>query len=88
MSSVCAIYVFAQILAINRGENLKILTVKVTIPDRVKDLFCRWCVNERSVYILTESFPFFFIFFILLLKCLINVPAHYRDTVLKQLKPY
>ncbi|XP_040207491.1 S1 RNA-binding domain-containing protein 1 isoform X2 [Rana temporaria] len=36
-----------QILAINRGENLKILTVKVTIPDRVKDLFCRWCVNER-----------------------------------------
>ncbi|XP_073484172.1 S1 RNA-binding domain-containing protein 1-like isoform X4 [Aquarana catesbeiana] len=36
-----------QILAINRGENLKILTVKVTIPDRVKALFCRWCANER-----------------------------------------
>lgn len=36
-----------QILAINRGENLKILTVKVNIPDRVKDEFCRWCVNER-----------------------------------------
>ncbi|KAM4693394.1 S1 RNA-binding domain-containing protein 1 [Discoglossus pictus] len=36
-----------QILAINRGENLKILTVKVNIPDRVKDSFCRWCVNER-----------------------------------------
>ncbi|XP_018431793.1 PREDICTED: S1 RNA-binding domain-containing protein 1 [Nanorana parkeri] len=36
-----------QILAINRGENLKVLTVKVTIPDRVKDAFCRWCVNER-----------------------------------------
>ncbi|XP_053314880.1 S1 RNA-binding domain-containing protein 1 [Spea bombifrons] len=36
-----------QILAINRGENLKILTVKVIIPDRVKDAFCRWCVNER-----------------------------------------
>ncbi|KAM5163536.1 S1 RNA-binding domain-containing protein 1 [Mantella aurantiaca] len=36
-----------QILAINRGENLKVLTVKVTIPDRVKDVFCRWCVNER-----------------------------------------
>ncbi|KAM4771437.1 S1 RNA-binding domain-containing protein 1 [Rhinophrynus dorsalis] len=36
-----------QILAINRGENLKILTVKVNIPDRVKDAFCRWCVNER-----------------------------------------
>ncbi|KAG8443632.1 hypothetical protein GDO86_008977 [Hymenochirus boettgeri] len=36
-----------QILAINRGENLKILTVKVNVPDRVKDAFCRWCVNER-----------------------------------------
>ncbi|XP_075451917.1 S1 RNA-binding domain-containing protein 1 isoform X2 [Ascaphus truei] len=36
-----------QILAINRGENLKILTAKVNIPDRVKDAFCRWCVNER-----------------------------------------
>ncbi|CAH2254879.1 S1 RNA-binding domain-containing 1 [Pelobates cultripes] len=36
-----------QILAINRGENLKILTVKVNIPDRLKDAFCRWCVNER-----------------------------------------
>ncbi|XP_069464547.1 S1 RNA-binding domain-containing protein 1 [Ambystoma mexicanum] len=36
-----------QILAINRGENLKVLTVKVNIPDRVKDEFCRWCVNER-----------------------------------------
>ncbi|MFT7805995.1 S1 RNA-binding domain-containing protein 1 isoform X2 [Arapaima gigas] len=36
-----------QILAINRGENLKILTVKVNIPDRVKSEFCRWCVNVR-----------------------------------------
>ncbi|XP_040286259.1 S1 RNA-binding domain-containing protein 1 isoform X1 [Bufo bufo] len=36
-----------QILAINRGENLKVLTAKVTVPDRVKDAFCRWCVNER-----------------------------------------
>ncbi|XP_067421180.1 S1 RNA-binding domain-containing protein 1 [Emydura macquarii macquarii] len=36
-----------QILAINRGENLKILTVKVNIPDGVKNEFCRWCVNER-----------------------------------------
>ncbi|XP_006272234.1 S1 RNA-binding domain-containing protein 1 [Alligator mississippiensis] len=36
-----------QILAINRGENLKILTVKVNVPDGVKNEFCRWCVNER-----------------------------------------
>ncbi|XP_075002979.1 S1 RNA-binding domain-containing protein 1 isoform X5 [Calonectris borealis] len=36
-----------QILAINRGENLKILTVKVNIPDGVKNEFCWWCVNER-----------------------------------------
>ncbi|KAJ7984975.1 hypothetical protein DPEC_G00360340 [Dallia pectoralis] len=36
-----------QTLAINRGENLKILTVKVNIPDRVKSDFCRWCVNTR-----------------------------------------
>uniref|UniRef100_A0A803TRY5 S1 RNA-binding domain-containing protein 1 n=1 Tax=Anolis carolinensis TaxID=28377 RepID=A0A803TRY5_ANOCA len=36
-----------QILAINRGENLKILTVKVNIPDRTKNEFSRWCVNER-----------------------------------------
>ncbi|KAM4021522.1 LOW QUALITY PROTEIN: S1 RNA-binding domain-containing protein 1-like [Anomaloglossus baeobatrachus] len=36
-----------QILAINRGEHLKVLTVKVNVPDRVKDAFCRWCVNER-----------------------------------------
>ncbi|XP_018580587.2 S1 RNA-binding domain-containing protein 1 isoform X2 [Scleropages formosus] len=36
-----------QILAINRGENLKILTVKVNIPDWVKSEFCRWCVNVR-----------------------------------------
>ncbi|XP_038607720.1 S1 RNA-binding domain-containing protein 1 [Tachyglossus aculeatus] len=36
-----------QILAINRGENLKILTVKVNIPDGVKNEFCRWCANER-----------------------------------------
>ncbi|XP_028927675.1 S1 RNA-binding domain-containing protein 1 [Ornithorhynchus anatinus] len=36
-----------QILAINRGENLKILTVKVNIPDGVKNDFCRWCVSER-----------------------------------------
>ncbi|XP_028580663.2 S1 RNA-binding domain-containing protein 1 isoform X1 [Podarcis muralis] len=36
-----------QILAINRGENLKVLTVKVNIPDGVKFEFCRWCVNAR-----------------------------------------
>ncbi|XP_058880803.1 S1 RNA-binding domain-containing protein 1 isoform X2 [Acipenser ruthenus] len=36
-----------QILAINRGENLKILTVKVNIPDRVKNEFIRWCLNVR-----------------------------------------
>lgn len=36
-----------QILAINRGENLKVLTVKVNIPDGVKNEFSRWCVNER-----------------------------------------
>uniref|UniRef100_A0A8C8FHA6 S1 motif domain-containing protein n=1 Tax=Oncorhynchus tshawytscha TaxID=74940 RepID=A0A8C8FHA6_ONCTS len=38
---------FLQTLAINRGENLKILTVKVNIPDRVKSDFCRWCLNVR-----------------------------------------
>ncbi|XP_072121096.1 S1 RNA-binding domain-containing protein 1 [Mobula birostris] len=36
-----------QILAINRGEKLKILTVKVNVPDRVKIMFCGWCINER-----------------------------------------
>ncbi|XP_070833681.1 S1 RNA-binding domain-containing protein 1 [Chaetodon trifascialis] len=36
-----------QILAINRGESLKILTVKVNIPDRVKCDFTRWCINNR-----------------------------------------
>ncbi|XP_041107670.1 S1 RNA-binding domain-containing protein 1-like isoform X2 [Polyodon spathula] len=36
-----------QILAINRGENLKILTVKINIPDRVKNEFIRWCLNVR-----------------------------------------
>uniref|UniRef100_A0A8D0DZ62 S1 RNA-binding domain-containing protein 1 n=1 Tax=Salvator merianae TaxID=96440 RepID=A0A8D0DZ62_SALMN len=36
-----------QILAINRGENLKILTVKVNIPDGVKVEFSKWCVNRR-----------------------------------------
>ncbi|XP_067091826.1 S1 RNA-binding domain-containing protein 1 [Osmerus mordax] len=36
-----------QTLAINRGENLKILTVKVNISDRVKSNFCRWCLNIR-----------------------------------------
>uniref|UniRef100_A0A7N8YKM4 S1 RNA binding domain 1 n=1 Tax=Mastacembelus armatus TaxID=205130 RepID=A0A7N8YKM4_9TELE len=34
-------------LAINRGESLKILTVKVNIPDRVKSDFTRWCINNR-----------------------------------------
>ena len=41
-------YVCAQTLAINRGESLKILTVKVNIPDRVKSDFTRWCINNRS----------------------------------------
>ncbi|XP_067466647.1 S1 RNA-binding domain-containing protein 1 isoform X2 [Thunnus thynnus] len=36
-----------QTLAINRGESLKILTVKVNIPDRVKSDFTRWCLNNR-----------------------------------------
>ncbi|XP_027721379.1 S1 RNA-binding domain-containing protein 1 isoform X1 [Vombatus ursinus] len=36
-----------QILAINRGENLKILTVKVNIPDSVKNEFCSWCIQNR-----------------------------------------
>ncbi|XP_053445713.1 S1 RNA-binding domain-containing protein 1 isoform X2 [Nycticebus coucang] len=36
-----------QILAINRGENLKILTVKINIPDGVKSEFCRWCIQNR-----------------------------------------
>ncbi|XP_068575021.1 S1 RNA-binding domain-containing protein 1 [Cebidichthys violaceus] len=36
-----------QTLAINRGENLKILTVKVNIPDRLKSDFTRWCINNR-----------------------------------------
>uniref|UniRef100_A0A3Q3WLH9 YqgF/RNase H-like domain-containing protein n=1 Tax=Mola mola TaxID=94237 RepID=A0A3Q3WLH9_MOLML len=36
-----------QTLAINRGESLKILTVKVNIPDRVKSDFSRWCINKR-----------------------------------------
>ncbi|KAM7078040.1 S1 RNA-binding domain-containing protein 1 isoform 1-T2 [Molossus nigricans] len=36
-----------QILAINRGENLKILTAKVNIPDGVKNEFCRWCIQNR-----------------------------------------
>ncbi|XP_039743193.1 S1 RNA-binding domain-containing protein 1 isoform X1 [Pteropus medius] len=36
-----------QILAINRGENLKVLTVKVNIPDGVKNEFCRWCIQNR-----------------------------------------
>ncbi|KAI3363385.1 hypothetical protein L3Q82_012001 [Scortum barcoo] len=36
-----------ETLAINRGESLKILTVKVNIPDRVKSEFTRWCINNR-----------------------------------------
>ncbi|KAM4591014.1 S1 RNA-binding domain-containing protein 1 [Odontesthes bonariensis] len=36
-----------QTLAINRGESLKILTVKVNIPDRVKSDFTWWCINNR-----------------------------------------
>ncbi|KAM9848008.1 S1 RNA-binding domain-containing protein 1 [Aulostomus maculatus] len=36
-----------QVLAINRGESLKILTVKVNIPDRVKNDFTWWCINNR-----------------------------------------
>ncbi|KAM4607034.1 S1 RNA-binding domain-containing protein 1 [Polymixia lowei] len=36
-----------QTLAINRGESLKILTVKVNIPDRVRSDFTRWCINSR-----------------------------------------
>uniref|UniRef100_A0A8C9YUU4 S1 RNA binding domain 1 n=1 Tax=Sander lucioperca TaxID=283035 RepID=A0A8C9YUU4_SANLU len=37
-----------QTLAINRGESLKILTVKVNIPDKVKSDFTWWCINNRS----------------------------------------
>lgn len=40
--------IYVQTLAINRGESLKILTVKVNIPDRVKSDFTRWCINNRS----------------------------------------
>ncbi|XP_016893012.1 S1 RNA-binding domain-containing protein 1 isoform X2 [Cynoglossus semilaevis] len=36
-----------QTLAINRGESLKVLTVKVNILDRVKSDFCHWCINNR-----------------------------------------
>ncbi|XP_037553213.1 S1 RNA-binding domain-containing protein 1 [Nematolebias whitei] len=36
-----------QTLAINRGENLKLLTVKVNIPDRVQNDFTLWCLNNR-----------------------------------------
>ncbi|XP_069395035.1 S1 RNA-binding domain-containing protein 1 [Paralichthys olivaceus] len=36
-----------QTLAINRGESLKILTVKVNISDRVKSDFTWWCINNR-----------------------------------------
>ncbi|KAM8852451.1 S1 RNA-binding domain-containing protein 1 isoform 2-T2 [Synchiropus picturatus] len=36
-----------QVLAINRGESLKILVVKVNIPDRVKNDFTWWCINNR-----------------------------------------
>ncbi|XP_040904982.1 S1 RNA-binding domain-containing protein 1 [Toxotes jaculatrix] len=36
-----------QTLAINRGESLKILTVKVNFPDRVRSDFTRWCINNR-----------------------------------------
>lgn len=36
-----------QTLAINRGESLKILTVKVNIPDRVRGDFTLWCINNR-----------------------------------------
>ncbi|XP_034040499.1 S1 RNA-binding domain-containing protein 1 [Thalassophryne amazonica] len=36
-----------QTLAINRGESLKILTVKVNIPDGVKRDFTLWCINRR-----------------------------------------
>ncbi|XP_077585752.1 S1 RNA-binding domain-containing protein 1 [Stigmatopora nigra] len=36
-----------QTLAINRGESLKLLTVKVNIPERVKKNFMWWCINNR-----------------------------------------
>uniref|UniRef100_A0A8C5H6S3 S1 motif domain-containing protein n=1 Tax=Gouania willdenowi TaxID=441366 RepID=A0A8C5H6S3_GOUWI len=36
-----------QTLAINRGESLKILSVKVNVPDRVKTDFTTWCINNR-----------------------------------------
>ncbi|KAM9803937.1 S1 RNA-binding domain-containing protein 1 [Neosynchiropus ocellatus] len=48
-----------QVLAINRGESLKILTVKVNIPDRVKNDFTRWCINNRwrpKSFAVTELF--------------------------------
>ncbi|XP_070577340.1 S1 RNA-binding domain-containing protein 1-like [Ptychodera flava] len=35
-----------QILAINRGENLNILAVKVTIPDAIVLAFKRWCSGK------------------------------------------
>uniref|UniRef100_A0A7N5ZXE2 S1 motif domain-containing protein n=1 Tax=Anabas testudineus TaxID=64144 RepID=A0A7N5ZXE2_ANATE len=42
----CLVF-FCQTLAINRGESLKILTVKVNILDRVKSDFTGWCINNR-----------------------------------------
>nr|XP_032830010.1 S1 RNA-binding domain-containing protein 1 isoform X2 [Petromyzon marinus] len=36
-----------EVLALNRGENLKILTVKINIPVQVKTNFHSWCLNQR-----------------------------------------
>ncbi|XP_078735154.1 S1 RNA-binding domain-containing protein 1 isoform X2 [Lampetra fluviatilis] len=36
-----------EVLALNRGENLKILTVKINIPVQVKTNFHSWCLYQR-----------------------------------------
>ena len=35
-----------QVLALNRGEDLKILSVKVVVPDVVEKLWIQYCHNR------------------------------------------
>lgn len=35
---------------------MKILTVKVNIPDGVKKEFCKWCIQNRCVYRFLQNF--------------------------------
>lgn len=43
---------FPQILAINRGEDLKLLTVKISIPEAAKKMFVNFALSKllRNVY--------------------------------------